>query len=897
MPGFSQSPSIQPYTFFQGDTLNGFDLQAALGQARVQAGNQVWNTWELKAFVYGKEKAFVHQKYNFPAKAYPAAHKSVPAVLNTACNNVDFEAGSFAGWTGGIGYNDNTLTPLTVSSNGIFTLGMNAPETSCAYHTLVTAAAGNDPYTGLPMLDPGGGTYAVRLGGENINILSFGGNGACSSGDTAFINGGGSGGEVLQQTFVVTPSNNMFTYSYMVVMNQVMHSNGEQPYFRIEVLDSTGAQTNSCHQYYVQEDSTGAAPAGFITSPVVGVFGDSVYYLPWTHNAVNLNPYMGKSITLRFTAAGCTLGGHFAYAYVDCSCSKLQLTLSTSAACSGKPVTIYAPPGASSYIWHKVPAGPGIIGSATSDSVVVNQTGKYTVTITNGSCTYTVDTTLTFIQAPVFTSSVTPVKCHGQSTGSASITITGGGGPYTYSWSTTPVQTGTSISNVLAGTYTVNVSASNGCGSDTVLVIKQPPVLTFPPLPPLTICISQSQALLAVATGGVPPYTYSWTGPGNTPVTPPVSPVTTTTYTLIVADSNGCLTNLGTEQIIVNPPLETTSGGGKLICPGASAQLTSGTTGGDNTYSYTWIPTTGLNNAAVSNPVATPLVTTTYTVISKDGCGTPTDSALVTVTVATKLPAPVFTQDDSVGCAPVCIHFTGSSDPPCISAIWNFGDSTQATGCGAAHHCYTVPGSYTVSLTVTDSSGCKGTLTKPNLVVVNPVPVAAFTWGPQPVSILNPVVQFTDQSTGASAWSWQFNDSLKGTANTPNPIYTFGDTGCYPVILAVENSFTCKDTARHVVCIKNEFTFYAPNSFTPNGDGKNDVWTPVGEDIDVNNYTLYIFDRWGNQMFSTAQWGQGWDGTFKGNKVQLDTYVWRVLVRDLQGHRYAFNGNINVINH
>ncbi|MFI5150212.1 MAG: PKD domain-containing protein [Bacteroidia bacterium] len=820
---------------------------------------------------------------------------SVPSVLTSTCNNVDFESGNFSGWTGAIGYNNNTLAPLTISSAGIFTLGINSPEPSCAYHTLVTAAAGNDPYSGLPMLDPGGGSYAVRLGGEKVNILSFGGGGNCSTGDTSFAGGGGSGGEVLQQTFVVTPTNNLFTYAYMVVMDQVTHSNGQQPYFRIEVLDSTGAQTNSCHQYYVQEDSTGGRPQGFITSPHLDGSLDSVYYLPWTHNAVNLSPYMGKRITLRFTAAGCALGGHFAYAYVDCACSTLQLTLSTAAACSGKPVTIYAPPGATNYQWVKIPTGPGIVGSATRDSLVVNQSGKYQVTITNGSCTYMVDTTLTFIPAPAYTSTVTNVKCHGQSTGSASVTITGGGGPYTYSWSTTPVQTTTSISNVLAGIYTVNVSASNGCGHDTILTIKQPPLLSFPPLPPLTICISQSQALIAFATGGVPPYTYSWTGPGSTPVTPPVSPVTTTTYTLVVSDSNGCLTNLGTQQVIVNPPVEAGTGNGKLICPGNNAQLTASATGGDNTFTYTWNPGATLSNASIQNPVASPLVTTTYTVIVNDACGTPADSAFVTIRVAAKLPAPVITLDDSTGCAPLCVNFNGSSDPPCVSAVWNFGDSLHGTGCGIIKHCYTIPGTYSVTLSVTDSNGCKGSLTRPNLILVHPLPVAAFTWGPQPVSIVNPTIQFTDLSTGPVSWSWHFGDSTNSVSILQNPIYTYGDTGCYPVMLAIQNIFGCKDTARARLCVKSEFTFYAPNAFTPNGDGKNDFWTPVGEYVDPNNYELNIFDRWGNLLFTTNTWGHAWDGTFQGNKVQIDTYVWRAGLKDMEGRRYTFTGSIHVM--
>ena len=870
-------------------------MQATLQEADGTPGRKQWNERELKNFLFRKERAFVAAKYQLPVHA---AKKGIPSggisVLNGPCNNVDFESGNFTGWIGAVGYNDNTLMPLTIASNGISTLGLNSSEPTCSYHTLVTAAGGTDPYSLLPMLDPGGGNYAVRLGGENINILSFGGFGACSSGDTAGL--GGSGGEILQQTFVVTTSNNLFTYAYSVVMDQVNHPNGSQPYFRIEVLDSTGAQTNTCHQYYVQEDSTGASPKGFVTSSILDSFGDSVYYLPWTYNAINLNSYLGKSITIRFTAAGCTLGGHFAYGYVDCSCSPLLLSLTGSAACIGNTVTIAAPPGASSYLWAKIPAGPGIVGSATGATCQVNQSGKYEVTITNGTCGYTIDTTITFVPAPAFTTTSTAVKCHGQNTGSATVTITGGGGPYTYSWSTVPSQTTASVTNLGAGTYTVSVMASNGCAHDSVITILQPPVLTLPQIPPVTICISQTEALAIHVTGGAQPYTYSWTGPGNVPVTSPVAPTTTTTYTVVVTDSNGCRSAPDLFQVNVNPPITLTAAGGKMICPGSSAALTANAAGGDNTYLYTWTPAAGLSSTTISNPVATPAATTTYTVIVNDGCGTPADSARVTVRVAPKIPVPVISLHDSIGCAPVCTFFFGSSDPPCVSAVWNFGDSTHTTGCGTVYHCYTQAGNYSIALTVTDSNGCTGTVNRPNLMQVNPVPVAAFTYSPEIVTMVNPQVIFTDKSTGASAWAWQFGDSLLSVSALENPWHTYSDTGCYPLTLVVENAFTCRDTARGRLCIKNEFSFYAPNAFTPNGDGKNDTWTPVGEDVDPNNYQLSIFDRWGNELFSTTTWGKGWNGTGPDNiPVQIDTYVWRATFRDLQHQRYTYTGSIQVI--
>jgi gliding motility-associated-like protein len=893
----SKAQVATAFYFFKGDTLQGFDMASALSQVNQQALTHHLSQREIKISLFRKQKAFVAAKYAIVHNPLATANKTGNiSVLTSTCNNVDFEDGNFTGWVGAVGYNNNTLLPMTIASSGISTLGLNSPETSCSYHTLVNAAAGMDPYSNLPMIDPNGGSYAVRLGGENLNIeSSFYGTGSCSTGDTSSLGGGGSGGETLQQTFLITPSNNLFTYAYSVVMDQVQHGNGEQPYFRIEVLDSTGGQTKICDQYYVQEDSTGAAPKGFITSPVLQGGYDSVYYLPWTSNSINLSPYMGKKITVRFTAAGCTLGGHFAYAYVDCACSPLHLNLSATTACAGLTTSISAPPGAPGYQWIKIPAGPGIVGSSTGAVCQINQSGKYEVTVSHGACSYTIDTTIIFLPAPVYSSAVTNIPCYGQASGSAAITATGGVSPFSYSWSTVPPQTTASVNNLIAGTYSVTIKSINGCSKDTVLTITQPTALTLQPLSPVTICQTQSISLVSVATGGVLPYTYSWTGPGGTAVASPVSPANSTIYTAHVVDANGCQAQSKQLAISVNPPLQVQASGSATLCPGTSTSLSSNTTGGNNAYVYSWSPSAGLSSAASQNPLATPSVTTTYTLTVTDGCGSPADSATVKVTVISKLPIPVFSVSDSVGCAPLCVTFTGSSTPPCISAAWDFGDG-KATGCGIVNHCYNKSGTYDVSLTVTDSNGCKGSVLKPQLILVNPIPVAAFSSAPHPVTILDPTVQFTDLSKGADLWSWQFDDQSTSVSSLQNPKFTYPDTGCYLVTLAVQNTFACKDTVKTHVCVKNQFTFYAANAFTPNGDGLNDTWSPTGQDIDPAAYELLIFNRWGDVVFSTTTFGKGWDGTsISSANAQEDTYAWKVTLKDLQGLRYTYTGNLHLI--
>jgi len=488
------------------------------------------------------------------------------------------------------------------------------------------------------------------------------------------------------------------------------------------------------------------------------------------------------------------------------------------------------------------------------------------------------------------------ILCFGGNDGEATVTAGGGTKPYTYSWSPAPASgTLDSANNLTAGTYTAYLTDSTQCQNQVTFTITQPPPLTLVAMPPVTICIGQCTPLTATAGGGSPGYVYSWTLNG-TPVTSPVCPVVTTTYTVTCTDSHGCVGAPATVVITVYPPLEVVTPAGKSVCPGACDTLNAVGTGGNGHYSYLWIPPAGLSNPNIANPVACPVATTTYTVIVSDNCGTPTDSAFETVTV---YPDPVvtFTTTDTVKCAPMCASFVGASNPACASAVWQFGDGSTATGCNNARHCYMTAGTYNVTYSIIDIHGCPGSLTIPNFINALAPPVAAFTDAPNPASILSPTVQFTDLSTNAVGWTWVFGDQTDSVSFHENPGHTYLDTGCYTVKLVVVAADGCKDSTTGPVCIQPDFTFYAPNTFTPNGDGKNDVWMPFGIGIDPNHYDLMMFDRWGNLMFETHTWGEGWDGRANGgsNIAQIDTYVWKVKLLDFRGNHHEYEGHCNLI--
>jgi gliding motility-associated-like protein len=541
-----------------------------------------------------------------------------------------------------------------------------------------------------------------------------------------------------------------------------------------------------------------------------------------------------------------------------------------------------------SYSWS-----PGGATTSTNSNLVP---GAYKVVVTD-SHHCTLADSLNVQNIPGLTASITatvPVSCFMGTNGGATAAATGASGAVTYAWSPSGGNSA-SASMLATGNYTCQITDAVGCRDQAIALVTQPPLLTVATMAPVTICITQSAALTANGAGGTPAYTYSWSSPAG-PVTSIVSPPVTTSYNVICTDANGCNSSVQIVTITVRPPVHVTVSGTDSVCPGASAQLTATGNGGDGVYTYSWSPPAGLNNATLSNPLATPLVTTTYTVHVNDGCGTPPDSNTVKV-VLYPVTVPVFSTLDTAGCAPFCVTYYDASVPACSSASWVFGDGSTGSGCDSSKHCYSTAGTFSCKITVTDIHGCKGSSTRTNYIHVHPLPIARFTASPQPTTILNPKINFQDTSIGAVSQAWSFSELPGATDSILNPHYTFPDTGCYPVMLAVKSIFGCVDTSRSPICISPYFTFYIPDAFTPDADGRNDVWLPRSEDADPNHYEVSVFDRWGNRVFYTTTWGKGWDGRASGGSdiAQIDTYVYQIFVRDFKGNKYTYRGIVNLV--
>jgi gliding motility-associated-like protein len=204
------------------------------------------------------------------------------------------------------------------------------------------------------------------------------------------------------------------------------------------------------------------------------------------------------------------------------------------------------------------------------------------------------------------------------------------------------------------------------------------------------------------------------------------------------------------------------------------------------------------------------------------------------------------------------------------------------------------PDAFTV-YTVTGFSGACSSQAQVTVQVVD-LPQAGFTASTYDTDIENGPVQFYGTGASPAQFNWDFGDGSGGSGK--DPLHTYQAAGIFEVSLTVTGENNCSSTFTRTIVIRDSlgsmFTFYAPSAFTPNGDGRDEVFMPVGNGWKENSYVFEVFDRWGSLLFSTSQPLHGWDGTVKrtGNLAKQDIYVWKAQVSDEQGKEHVYTGTV-----
>lgn len=495
------------------------------------------------------------------------------------------------------------------------------------------------------------------------------------------------------------------------------------------------------------------------------------------------------------------------------------------------------------------------------------------------------------INEPAFPLSITQtahtdVSCFGNNDGMANFTANGGTPPYDFSSGITNSAAGT-FPNLVAGPYLFSVSDANGCYVTFADTITQPQELIVSiPAFSNVVCFGQANGTATSdVIGGVGPYFYSW---NVTPVqnNQIATNLTAGNYTVTVSDNNGC-TATNNIQIIEPVAIELTANTDLFICQTFNTTLIAHASGGFGTMSYNWMPD-NINNDTI---VVSPLVTTIYTVTATDSLGC-TVSEPVEVTVFGN-PEPTVVSNNYNGCQTFCPTFTDLTLFPAGSIIstreWSFGDGKEAKDDSLVDHCYINEGKYDVTLTLITDKGCRNTVTWEDFIEVYPNPKADFIANPPSTTILSPAITFTNHSIGAEHFLWNFgdNDSIFTESNIH---HSYRDTGSFSVRMVASTDKNCIDSIKSTVVISPYYTFYIPTSFTPNGDGLNDLFEIQGNYIQACD--LVIFDRWGKPFYSNSgKFGVSWDGA----NAPQGVYVYKIKMKDTHNKDYEYVGQLTVL--
>ncbi|MBK7093589.1 MAG: gliding motility-associated C-terminal domain-containing protein [Saprospiraceae bacterium] len=250
-----------------------------------------------------------------------------------------------------------------------------------------------------------------------------------------------------------------------------------------------------------------------------------------------------------------------------------------------------------------------------------------------------------------------------------------------------------------------------------------------------------------------------------------------------------------------------------------------------------------------------------------------------------------------IGCAPVTIAF--SNNTPFIdgtySVKWDFGDGTSSTEMEPVH-LYNVPGQYDIKVNIKSPTGCEITGDYSDWLLIKEGPEADFKIIPEDVTILNPVINIENNSTGGDYHFWEF-----GTGDISyefEPGYTYADTGIYRILYIITSQNKCTDTLIKNVDISPDVILFYPNAFTPNGDGKNDEFFGKGAFIRyMVDFKLTVWDRWGGMVFETEDPLNYWNGRKfnSGDVLPQGVYVFNYAYRTPRGKYITDRGFITLI--
>jgi len=516
------------------------------------------------------------------------------------------------------------------------------------------------------------------------------------------------------------------------------------------------------------------------------------------------------------------------------------------------------------YSWSNGSSGPTLFGIGA---------GSYQVVATDqNGCSRSLQLEMTEPDPmQVDVTQVVATSCAGGNDGIASLSVSGGTPPYSYLWqpslSSAPTATG-----LTGGANVYSVTDAVGCQVQDTVLVPEPEEVIIVTSADTTVCPGTGVTLNADVSGGGGTYLITWEqGAGYGP--------TFTTYvnqtaniSVTAVDQNGCSAQ---PQSVTVTALQSVSAafGHTVVTPCAAPFEVEFSNLSSNADSFQWYFDNGDSSTlflptAFFDTAGSHAVTLVAT--SQQGC---TDTLHSSIWIDA-LPVADFHIPNPDGCFPIMVgHFNQSTGAD--TYFWDFGDG-QVSQEGSPYHFYEEPGAYTVTLVASNGNGCADTLVVDSAVFAYPRPTAGFVPFPS-LSEEGNTFFFTNTSSGSSSYFWYFGNG--DISELAEPTYQFPEHGSYQVVLTAYNTYGCADTAMYSVQVDLLSALYVPNAMAVGEPGLGGQFLPVGRGL--GSYHLWIFDKWGNQIWQTTQLTNGspsepWDGRYKGQRVPQGTYTWKI---------------------
>lgn len=464
------------------------------------------------------------------------------------------------------------------------------------------------------------------------------------------------------------------------------------------------------------------------------------------------------------------------------------------------------------------------------------------------------------------------------------------------------------------GQYTITAFFNGGnivCSNTNVVNVTVSPALTFTLDKHKMVCYDEPVTLVG-PMGGT---SYKWTSSTGLSATtkdlvlPTAQTTDAGTYTLEVGLGQ-CFTTDDTELEVLDHVTFSLTPASKTVCKGDTVLLEGAVQGGSHNYAYVWNPPLYMNSPIGNQKSVVPLGTVVYNLMAHDiACPFFTVATTCTINVAASS-IPTLELNRDRGCSPLILHYDTRLTPGEAIITYDWGKDLVVQR-DNFDYALTEPGEYKLKVyTKNVQTGCSNTLEYPYVLTVDPSPGADFYLEPErPTTADKILFHPTNKYDPITRYTWQFeggvdltdtskvkNTTVIDTSEQIVPQRQYNVAGFYRTLLMMENDWGCVDTVYKVVEVIDDLNIYIPNTFTPNGDGINDVFYVKGMGMQTENYVLQIIDRWGNIVFETKDINQGWDGKVKGSPARDGTYTCFVKVVGANGEgRKEYKSHLNVL--